>query len=410
MSGRIGWRPAAMGMVGFGLNMLLGLVYSWSIFVGPLEADFGWARTDTSAVFSVSMVALCTGQLVSGALVARISSRTVMALAALLAAIGFLATAAAHDLAWICMSYGVMCGVAVGLGANCVLATVLPWFPDRRGTASGMLLAGVGLGTLLLGPAVAAVLTAWGWRCAFVVLAVVFGALLAAGALVLRPPREGEVASATMAPSPVPGAAATAGATPRQMVSTGPFWMFFAWIVLVSSGGLALVSNAVPAALDVLGAQDAAAFMIASTAMGGIGAFNAAGRMGTGWLWDRIGRRRSMAVVSCVYGFAMLACSAAVEAAFFPLVVIGFALLGLAYGGSVSVASAFIGTRFGMAHYAMNYALTNANLMVASVVGPAIAGASQVLAGTYLPAYLVIFVFACVALVLALVLPSQKAA
>ena len=76
MSGRTGWRPAAMGMVGFGLNMLLGLVYSWSIFVGPLEADFGWTRTDTSAVFSVSMVALCTGQLVSGALVARISSRT----------------------------------------------------------------------------------------------------------------------------------------------------------------------------------------------------------------------------------------------------------------------------------------------------------------------------------------------
>lgn len=397
-----------MGTVGFALNMLLGLIYGWSVFVGPLEADFGWARTDTSAVFSASMVALCAGQLVSGMLIARTSPRMVMSLSALLAASGFLATAAAGSLAWICVSYGVICGVSVGLGANCVLSTVVPWFPDRRGTVSGALLAGVGLGTLLLGPAVAAILTAWGWRCTFTVLAGSFGALLGAGALVLRLPRHGEVVPASQASEENSGTAELAGATPREMISTAPFWMFFSWMVLVSSGGLALVSNAVPAALDVLGAWDAPAFMAASAAMGCIGAFNASGRIGVGWLWDHAGRRLSMAAVSCVYGLAMIACAAAVQSTFFPLIVGGFALLGLAYGGSVSVAAAFIGERFGMAHYAMNYALANANLVMASVIGPAIAGASQVLAGTYLPTYLIVFGFAIAALLLALALPMRQ--
>jgi len=85
---------------------------------------------------------LCAGQLVSGWLIARTSPRFVMGLSASLAALGFVSTAAANGLVWVCVSYGVVCGLSVGLGANCVLATVLPWFPGCRGTVSGLLLAG----------------------------------------------------------------------------------------------------------------------------------------------------------------------------------------------------------------------------------------------------------------------------
>ena len=140
----LGGRALVAGIAGFSINMLLGVVYSWSVFVGPLEAQFAWVRTDTSMVFSISMVMLCAGQLVSGWLIARTSPRFVMGLSAALAALGFVSTAAANGLVWVCVSYGVVCGLSVGLGANCVLATVLPWFPGCRGTVSGLLLAGVG--------------------------------------------------------------------------------------------------------------------------------------------------------------------------------------------------------------------------------------------------------------------------
>ena len=166
---------------------------------------------------------------------------------------------------------------------------------------------------------------------------------------------------------------------------------------------MALVSNAVPAALEVL-KDEGEAYLLASAAMGSIGAFNAAGRLGAGWLWDRAGARRAMTTVSAIYGCALLACVAAVELALFPLIVAGFMLLGAAYGGSVSVASAFTG----MAHYAMNYALVNANLVLASMVGPGLAGAAQVGAHTYLPAYGVLVLAAFAAILIARFLPAGR--
>ncbi|WP_286142498.1 MFS transporter [Adlercreutzia caecimuris] len=406
----LGGRALVAGIAGFSINMLLGVVYSWSVFVGSLEAQFAWVRTDTSMVFSISMVMLCAGQLVSGWLIARTSPRFVMGLSAALAALGFVSTATANGLAWVCVSYGVVCGLSVGLGANCVLATVLPWFPGCRGTVSGLLLAGVGLGTFALAPAVAAVLATWGWRTAFVALGGAFGVFLGFGAAVLRLPRPGELSEGRAAPQEVGAegpSTPSGGMTPQAMVASPVFWMFFAWMVLISTGGMALVSNAVPAALEVL-KDEGEAYLLASAAMGSIGAFNAAGRLGAGWLWDRAGARRAMTTVSAIYGCALLACVAAVELALFPLIVAGFMLLGAAYGGSVSVASAFTGERFGMAHYAMNYALVNANLVLASMVGPGLAGAAQVGAHTYLPAYGVLVLAAFAAILIARFLPAGR--
>lgn len=407
----LGGRALVAGIAGFSINMLLGVVYSWSVFVGPLEAQFAWVRTDTSMVFSISMVMLCAGQLVSGWLIARTSPRFVMGLSAALAALGFVSTAAANGLAWVCVSYGVVCGLSVGLGANCVLATVLPWFPGCRGTVSGLLLAGVGLGTFALAPAVAAVLATWGWRTAFVALGGAFGVLLGFGAVALHLPRPGELSEGRAAPQTLGAegpSAPSGGMTTRAMVASPVFWMFFAWMVLIGTGGMALVSNAVPAALEVLKDEGGEAYLLASAAMGSIGAFNAAGRLGAGWLWDRAGARRTMTTVSAIYGCALLACVAAVELALFPLIVAGFMLLGAAYGGSVSVASAFTGERFGMAHYAMNYALVNANLVLASMVGPGLAGAAQVGAHTYLPAYGVLVLAAFAAILIARFLPVGR--
>lgn len=141
-----------VGTAGFCLNMVLGLVYAWSLFAGPLQDAFGGTAVDTSRIFSVSMMGLCLGHLASGWLSPRTSPRFVMLLAAGFAAVGFAGSALAASYGWLTVSYGVCCGFATGMGANCVLNSVLPWFSNRKGAASGVLLAGVGLGPLVLGP------------------------------------------------------------------------------------------------------------------------------------------------------------------------------------------------------------------------------------------------------------------
>ena len=97
----------------------------------------------------------------------------------------------------------------------------------------------------------------------------------------------------------------------------------------------------------------------------------------------------------------MVLCAAAQELGSFPLVVAGFLLLGAAYGGSVSVESAFVGQYFGLRHYAMNYAVATLNVLVASCIGPTISGFSRALTGGYLPAYVILLAVALLSLGLA---------
>ena len=105
-------RSLVAGATGFVLNLLLGVVYAWSVFVEPLEAQFGWARAETSLVFTVSMACLCAGHLTSGILLPRTSPRCVLLLAAALSGAGFLASAAGDSLGWFVVSYGICCGLA----------------------------------------------------------------------------------------------------------------------------------------------------------------------------------------------------------------------------------------------------------------------------------------------------------
>lgn len=178
------------GVVAFILQLFLGLIYGWSLFIAPLEADFGWARSDTSLIFTISMIFFCVGNLVAGWLSKRLSPRAIIFIAAVAAGVGFLASSFTQVLPWIFVSYGVFCGFAVGVAGNCSLATALKWFPDRQAVASGCMLMGMGFGSAVLGPPVNTLLAAIGWRTTFQVLAVVFFVILAIGAVVLHNPPE----------------------------------------------------------------------------------------------------------------------------------------------------------------------------------------------------------------------------
>lgn len=372
------------------LNLLLGVVYAWSVFVEPLEAQFGWARAETSLVFTVSMACLCAGHLTSGILLPRTSPRCVLLLAAALSGAGFLASAAGDSLGWFVVSYGICCGLAVGLGANCVLSTVLLWFPDRRGLASGVLLAGVGLGSLALGVPVTSVIEALGWRAAFACLGIAFALALGVGALLLKAPssqsegpqRKGALGSRETGGAPSESEPATPaacrGMTTAQMLRTGSFWGFFCWIVLMGAGALAF----------------------ATAAMGLIGVANSAGRLASGWIWDRFGFRVALAAAPMALIAAMALCIVADELASPAFIIGGFLLLGASYGGSVSAGSALTGSFFGMECYPMNYAVVSLNILVASLVGPAVTAASWDLSGSYLAAYVILALLALAALII----------
>ena len=123
--------------VAFVLLMFFGLIYAWSLFVDPLEAEFGWDRSATSVVFTLSIITFCAGMLVAGALEERTSPRTVMLITAACLGLGLIASAFTESLPFIYATYGVLVGAGVGLGTDVVMSVTLKWFPDKQGLASG---------------------------------------------------------------------------------------------------------------------------------------------------------------------------------------------------------------------------------------------------------------------------------
>ena len=220
--------------VAFVLLMFFGLIYAWSLFVDP---EFGWDRSATSVVFTLSIITFCAGMLVAGALEERTSPRTVMLITAACLGLGLIASAFTESLPFIYATYGVLVGAGVGLGTDVVMSVTLKWFPDKQGLASGAMLMGFGGGTMLLSPVVTTMLGALGWRLTFGALGVIFVVLVGAGAFIMKLPTP-EYVRPLLEKARQNATVAAVDMTGGQMVRTPTFWVFMVYLMLVTCGGL----------------------------------------------------------------------------------------------------------------------------------------------------------------------------
>lgn len=379
------------GITGFILLIFLGMIYAWSIFIKPLEMEFGWLRSQTSLIFTISMIGFCVGNLAAGQITPKTSPKVSILISAVVIGIGFIASSFTSSLPWIYISYGVACGFAVGIGANTILSTTLKWFADRQGVASGALLMGFGFGSMVLSPFVTMLLGSIGWRKTFFVLGIIFFVLLFIGAMIVKNPSK-EFSDELVEKARKNKVISHRDFETKEMLHCSSFWIFMAWTVLIGAGSLALISNAVPAASDILivSMSEEEAIIAATAAMGMISTFNGLGRLALGVIWDKKGYRVSLMIISVAYGISMAACAIATMSLQITLLVVGFIILGMTYGGSMSVTSAMVGSFFGTKHYSINYACASCNLIVAASIGPTLIGRLRTSSGSYLSSFWVI--------------------
>ncbi len=382
--------------------LLCGLVYAWSLFVDPLEAEFGWTRSQTSLNFTISLITFSLGMLAAGWFDKRGQSKKVLLGTALLVAVGFIGCAFTQSLLSIYVCYGVLVGLSIGLCTDAVMAIALRWYPDKQGFASGALLMGFGMGAMLLSPFVTMLLGAVSWRQTFFILGIVFGVVFLVIALIMKEPPQ-ELADALKLQAQQENIISSRDYTASEMARTSAFWKVIVWLILVTSGGLALISQAVPAAEDILsdsGMEPEAALLMATAAMGSISLFNGLGRLLNGFVWDRFGHRASVLWVSSGYILSMALCVVATMTGSFPMVVAGFMILGLMYGGNMSTMAAMCGSFFGAKYFSVNYAVATCQMIVASAVGPMLLATLQGVSGNYLLAFQVFLGIAVLAFVL----------
>lgn len=366
-----------------------GFVYAWSILSAPIAAEFpAWSSAQLSLTFTLCMTFFCLGGIASGILARRRPANGNIRLAALLFAVGFFIASRAQSLPVLYLSYGVLCGGASGLAYNAVMNVVPRWFPDRMGLISGLLLMGFGASSMVIGALFSAVTPdrVGAWRGSLLGLGLAMAAVLFAASFFLRAPDGG-------ASGPQTGRASTADYTPAQMLRQSGFWCLFFWAILLSGVGLIVIS--LSRGLVVFTSDSLSAGAI-SLMVGLISVCNGLGRILFGALYDKIGRRPTMRIVTLanLAGIGLIALSLSGGAAFLAA---GFVCVGFGYGGTPTMNAAVVKQFYGSENYAVNFSILNTNLLPASFLSPL--GASMYeRTGTFSGVLLLLAALGCAAL------------
>jgi MFS transporter, OFA family, oxalate/formate antiporter len=354
---------------GLSMNLALGTLYAWSVFVAPLEKQFGWKRADTSAVFTIAVMVFALAFLVAGRIQDKIGPFFCSLAGGVLVSLGFYLCSYTTSLLYLFICFGVIGGLGNGFGYATPIPVMAKWFPDRRGLAVGLAVGGYGAGSAIFGPLAQLVLIPnYGLEATFRILGAIFFVMTMVGALLLKNPPAGY-----KPPGWTPAAASKSGAgthefSPGETLRTRTFYFMWAGYALGCSAGLMVISQLVPFARSV---GTAAAALAPMTLV--VGAFgNASGRILSGWISDKLGR---INVLRTMIGISMIA---------MPLLYAVGGNLGLlylmvfvvywCYGTQLSVNGSATADFWGTKNAGTNYGMLFTAWGVAGIIGPRIGG------------------------------------
>ena len=392
----IRWLYLAVGVIAL---LFAGIIYGWSILKAPLAADFGWTADQLALNFTLTMCFFCLGGIAGGVLAKRLGICPSLILAGVLSCLGFFLTARLDggSVSMLYVSYGLLAGLGIGIAYNVIISTVNAWFPDKKGTCSGALMMGFGASALVVGNTMSALMEnpAIGWRTAFIGLGVVLGViLLATGLIIQLPPAGLELPKPAQKSGEASEDFEARDYTPGEMIRRFTFWRAFVCIVFLAAVGNTVISFARDLSISV-GAEAG----LATTLVGVLSVCNGLGRIATGAIFDKLGRRKTMLLANIVAIAAAGVTLLSVFTGSVPLCVAGLCVTGFSYGSCPTISSAFVSAFYGTKHFSMNFSIMNFNLMGASLL----ATVSSMLftsSGGYVAPFILLLALSAVALVL----------
>jgi OFA family oxalate/formate antiporter-like MFS transporter len=376
------------------MTLALGTLYAWSVFVTPLENEFGWKRAQTSTVFTFAVVMFAASLLLAGKLQDRFGPFWISVTGSILITLSFFLFAYTSSLYYLYFFYGVLGGIGNGFGYGTVVPVMAKWFPDKTGLAIGLALAGYGGGSAIFGTFANLVLFPhFGWRNSCMILSGIFLVMTMIGAFLMKNPAVIRQPSVTDFAFHITHTRHQF--TPGEVLRTPAFYLLWLGFGLGSTAGLMVISQLIPFAKN----QGISSAAIATLGLV-IGAFgNVSGRILSGWLSDILGRLNTLRVVLVMSSIAMPA-----------LYWVGTHIAGLyvlifivyfCYGTQASVNPATVSDFWGTRHAGTNYGLVFTAWGFAGILGPTIGGVlfdkyRNYGAAFYTAAVLAVVAFICV--------------
>src|SRR6201996_988960 len=325
------------------VQMCLGSVYAWSVFVKPLMASEGWSQIQVTLTFTMAMACLGIGTVIGGWWQDKVGPRIVTTVAGVIYGLGFLIASYSVEHHWlygVYLGYGLFSGLGMGFGYICPVAMITKWFPDKRGLMTGVNVMGFGVAALIMGPLASQLISTSGVPTTLITFGIVYGAIVIVCSQMFINPPQGWVPEGWVPTGKVSKSATALHYTPKQALSTGRFWMLWAMLSLNTSAGIMIVSQASPLAQQQLGITAGAAAAI----VGIIGIFNGGGRIVWAWISDKIGRAQAYFLIFAVQIPLFFYLPTVHDVTVFTIVVCA---IELCYGGGFGVMPSFTADFFG---------------------------------------------------------------
>jgi OFA family oxalate/formate antiporter-like MFS transporter len=346
------------------MQLALGSVYAWSVFLKPVIALYHVSRLQANLTFSIVLLALGVTAGFGGYLNHRFGPRVIATVGGVLYGLGVLLAAfAAPNIFILYLTFGIIGGIGIGLGYIVAIAMLIKWFPDRRGFITGLAVAGFGAGALITSPVAAALITSVGLGSTFLYLGIAYLVVIVIVAQFFRMAPEGYAPAGW-----TPSAQQHIDHSKREYTLSEalrlPRW-YVLWLILALNvtAGAALISVASPLAQKFTGVSAVTAALLVSV----IGIFNGTGRLFWGWLSDGIGRPfafLSMFIIQVIV-FALLPSIHS-----FAVLLIPAAIIALCYGGGFGTMPAFAADVFGPKHAGTVYGAMLTAWSAGGIVGP----------------------------------------
>jgi OFA family oxalate/formate antiporter-like MFS transporter len=351
------------------IHLSIGSVYAYSVFKKPFSEVYGWDSTDVAFSFTIAIFFLGMSAAFFGRFVEKNGPRKSALLASVLFSGGLIGAGfflQVESLYGFYITYGVIGGIGLGIGYISPVSTLVKWFPDRRGLATGMAVFGFGAGALIASPVAATLMESIGIPMTFYILGGTYFILMAMGALYIERPPEGWM-PATAKEMTEKGDTKIkqdlSQLTANEAVKTKRFWMLW-WMMLINiSAGIMLISVASPMAQEKVGMS-----AIAAAGMVGImGLFNGGGRIGWASFSDYLGRPNVYLTFFTVQLVLFLLLPIITNALIFQISI--YIIISM-YGGGFASLPAFIGDLFGTKQLGAIHGYLLTSWATAGVVGP----------------------------------------
>lgn len=353
-----------IALAAIGLHISIGSVYAWSVLTRPIMVDMGFTLSQTTWTFSLAILMLGLSAGFLGSFAEKIGPKKSGLLAMLFWVTGLFGTAYAlsiHNLTLLYLFYGIIGGIGLGIGYITPVSTLVKYFPNRPGFATGLAIMGFGFASLIAGPLMQYLVAQVGLIDNFIILGVIYLVIMGTSSLYLKAPQQKHPTRTTKDKSTM--YVHNHGMLANDAMKTWQFgalwWVFFINITC----GIGLLSLASPMAQEAIGMTPAAA----ASLVGVIGIFNGGGRIAWSTISDYLGRAQTYILFFTIEIVAFYLLAQTNSALTFQILIL---LIITCYGGGFACMPAYLADLYGIRQLSTIHGRILTAWGLAGIVGP----------------------------------------